>query len=62
MGITDNNKIFTLADMKSAFEAGEKRGAEIQYNTELSSATEVLIEPDFNGFMDKKFFINVENK
>lgn len=61
MGITDNNKIFTLADMKAAFEAGEKRGTEIQYNTELPYCKEPT-EPDFNNFMDKKYFINVENK
>lgn len=61
MGITDNNKIFTLADMKSAFEAGEKLGAEIQYNTELPYCKEP-VEPDFNQFMSDKFFINVENK
>lgn len=60
MGITDNNKIFTLADMRAAFVAGEQFESDsISVDT---GEKDELTEPDFGEFMEEKFFITVENK
>ena len=60
MGITDNNKLFTLADMKAAFDAGEfqRIGVEQVYRGERKTHD----RPDFETFMSDKYLINVENK
>lgn len=60
MGITDNTKLFTLADMKAAFIAGEHFESDsISVDT---GEKDELTEPDFGEYMEKNFFITVENK
>ena len=60
MGITDNTKLFTLADMKAAFIAGEHFESDI-ISVDTGEKDELTV-PDFGEYMEKNFFITVENK